>query len=154
MSKNKKDNKDRQHKRHYNLEEKKEVLIHLIQNGMDYTQTAKERGITARTLKKWYDYHRALVYQDEKDMQLEIHEQVKATIIQDEGDFLAKVFEVKNKTLDKIKERIEYETNLDKLINALDILQNLTSSAKEGEATNSLKIGVLQKIENQLIVKN
>jgi len=126
----------------YSWDEKVEALTILKAFNFNYERAVKETGISAGTLRQWKKRYADKIFDDiKKNLQF-----VNPVIPYNAGikkathdlkigneNFFNKAWETKERTLDKLKELIEKEKNLSRVVEALKVLHEITTKDIESD---------------------
>jgi transposase-like protein len=129
----------------YSKKFKINALLLLQNNGFNQSRTARELNINLHTLRKWRELLGAEVYdksdlsEDDKNL-LPIERASKVTVLrnnmmQAEEEFLTKVYDVRNKAVDRLLEIVGVSKNPRDLTDVLRISQEIVT----GEHIKSLE---------------
>jgi len=138
----------------YSQDEIAEVMEVLRMNDFNISETSRITKVSRVTLSKWRDeYHSNLPLQERlKQKENEIADKgakFREIGLRTEGEMIDKVLDAKRIALDKIRQLLESETNLDRVCNALKLLEALSPSAESDQPNDSKSI--FQQVSDQLI---
>lgn len=137
----------------YTPDEVAEVMEVLRLNNFNVAQTSKDTGVSRVTIGKWRDRHHPNTSLEDKIKHHDDQVVIKGLEYRDDGEeiernFITKILNAKSLTLEKIIDLIKYEKNLDRLVKALTVLDEMTPPIVEKKDKASTYI--FQQINNHL----
>jgi len=138
----------------YSQNEIAEFMEILRMNDYNISETSRMTKVSRVTLSKWRDEYRSNLPLQERLKQKENEIADKGAKFREiglksEGEIIDKVLDAKRLALDKIRQLLESETNLDRACNALKLLEALSPSGESDQTNNSESI--FQQVSDQLV---
>jgi transposase-like protein len=143
----------------WTVKERLEALVLLRNNNFNLSKTSKEiGGVTVNTLKKWKTKYGEQAYKDLDEILPPIRKdrEYKVSLMKVSGDlrernikFINKSYDLKMKTLDRLKMLLPKETNMSRVTEALKLLHEISADPSTTPGDESSKSNVyLQQIKN------
>lgn len=135
----------------YPMKFRMEALKILQANEYNYYKTSKEIGVSNTTIRKWHDHWGGVL--DREEMTQKIAGAVTKNAAERQEGLLDTYYDLKVMILDRMKEIVKDEKNLDNLQKALKTLCEIDGTLKAGPGEDQSKVVNIYEQINQTLIQ-
>lgn len=145
-------------KQKYTPEEIAEVMEIMRKNNGSVAATHRITKISRATLTRWKaTYYQGIAIRAKDRVAKKItesFENVHTAALIKEGELEAKANQVKNAILDRIKELVPYEKNMDRLSNALKTMHTISTGDDPDDPKRGNTLNIYQEVQQLILQQN